>query len=268
MDRLAGERGFCGVGLLPKVAAVSVHHGEEPPITGTRGAGNIFFSGCNLRCLFCQNYPISQMGVGREMAVEELATAMLSLQSRGAHNINLVTATHVMPQAAAAVDLARGRGLALPVIHNTNGYEKPDVIKLQEKVVDVWLPDMKYASEEVAGRLSGVWDYVSWNRRAVEAMVRMAGPLELDGEGLARRGVIVRHLVLPARLSGTREIISYLVRNYGRELPMACMCQYFPAHRAVGDPQLGRRLTGEEWEEALEWIEEAGITGGWVQEYG
>ncbi len=244
-DRLGGETGFCGIGLRPKVAAVSLHGGEEPPLSGRRGAGNIFFSGCNLACLFCQNYPISQMGVGREMESSELALAMLGLQRKGAHNINLVTASHVAPQAAEAVGLARRLGLGLPVVWNSNGYESVETVRLLAGTVDVWLPDMKYADDGRAVRCSGATAYVDVNRRAVEEMFRQAGRLEVDASGLAVRGVIVRHLVLPGGWSGTREVLEHL---------------------AVGHPVLGRRLSREEWLEALSWLERCRLAGGWIQD--
>jgi putative pyruvate formate lyase activating enzyme len=265
-DRLAGETGFCRAGLLPRVAAESVHLGEEPPLSGTRGAGNIFFSGCNLACRFCQNFPISQQGVGRELTITRLAAGMLRLQARGVHNINLVTATHLAPQAATAVDLARRLGLAVPVAWNSNGYERPETITLLRDVVDIWLPDMKYASDGHARRISGVADYVQRNREAVAAMLAQAGPLALDRRGLARRGVLVRHLVLPGDLAGTGEVLDWLLRHGGPSLPLSLMFQYFPAHLTHGDPLLGRRLTPGECAEATAEIRRHGFQRGWLQE--
>jgi putative pyruvate formate lyase activating enzyme len=266
-DRLGGKTGLCGIGPVPKVASLSVHPGEEPPLSGTRGSGTVFFTGCNLRCLFCQNYPISQMGVGREMTVEELAEGMLRLEAKGAHNINLVTPTHVAPQAARAVAAARAGGLSVPVVWNSNGYERPEVIELLEGTIDVWLPDMKYDSDESARRCSGVGDYVGWNRRAVAAMYRQAGHLVTGPDGTALRGLVVRHLVLPGGLAGTKGVLADLARIAGTDAHLSLMSQYFPAHRAGTDPLLARRLTGQEWEEALDLLTSAGFPNGWVQEH-
>ncbi len=265
-DRARGEKGFCGVGLIPRVAAVSIHHGEEPPLSGTRGAGNVFFSGCNLRCSFCQNFPISSMGAGKEIGIGELATEMLNLQKRGAHNVNLVTAAHLVPQIAVSVRLAREMGLTIPIVYNTNGYEKPSTLELLAGTVDVYLPDMKYAGDKEARRCSGAPGYVSWNRRAVLAMYAQVGGLVLDKAGIARRGLIVRHLVLPGGAAGTGKVLKWLAGRLGRKVHLSLMFQYFPAHRAVGDLRLGRRLTQEECREALDALEEYGFKNGWIQD--
>lgn len=266
VDRARDERGFCGTGVKAKVAAVSLHHGEEPPISGTGGAGNIFFSGCNLACLFCQNYPISRMGVGREMGTGELAGAMLSLEKKGAHNINLVSPAHVVPQVASAIYAARRAGLTVPVVYNTNGYEKPETLARLEGLVDIYLPDMKYGSDTAARRLSGVLDYPYWNRLALAEMFRQAGYLKTGDGGVAERGLIVRHLVLPGNSAATDKVISYLADSFGEELHLSLMFQYFPAFKMVGDPTLGRRLRADECEEVLSWIEESPICRGWRQE--
>ena len=246
-------------------AAFSLHPGEEPPLSGTGGAGNIFFSGCNLECVFCQNYPISQLGVGRLMKVEELAREMLSLERRGANNINLVTPTPWYPQIARALVLARGEGLNLPVVSNTNGYEKEETVSLLRDFVDVYLPDMKYADDRSAFRLSGAVDYVGHNRRAVRVMFRQAGHLRTDGDGLAMGGLIVRHLVLPEDLSGTEDVLDHLAAVYGPEICVSLMFQYFPAWRSVDDPRLGRKLNDGERERALDLLTRKGFRRGWYQ---
>jgi len=268
VDRLRGERGFCRAGAEPIVASWNVHPWEEPPISGTRGSGTIFFSGCTGRCLFCQNYPISQLGVGNTVSVQRLAEMMLELQDRGCHNINLVTPTHFVPQILAALELAIEGGLRLPLVYNTSGYERVETLQLLDGVVDIYLPDAKYADDETARRLSGFVRYVEANRAALKEMFRQVGDeLVLDGEGIARRGLIVRHLVLPEGLAGTGEVLRLIAENLSPHVHVSLMDQYFPAHKAVGHPVLGRKITAEEYAEALRAFEEAGLTNGWMQEH-
>ena len=268
VDRLRGERGFCRAGAEPIVASWNVHPWEEPPISGTRGSGTIFFSGCTGRCLFCQNYPISQLGVGNTVSVQQLAEMMLELQDRGCHNINLVTPTHFVPQILAALELAIEGGLRLPLVYNTSGYERVETLKLLDGVVDIYLPDAKYTDDETARRLSGFVRYVEANRAALKEMFRQVGDeLVLDGEGIARRGLIVRHLVLPEGLAGTPEVLRWIAENLSPHVHVSLMDQYFPAHKAVGHPVLGRKITAEEYAEALRAFEEAGLTNGWMQEH-
>lgn len=266
VDREAGERGFCGAGAVAKVAAVSVHHGEEPPLSGSGGSGNIFFTGCNLACLFCQNYPISRLGVGRDFSIEEIAEAMLSLQARGVHNVNLVSPTPWVPHIIEAVAVARGKGFHLPLVYNSGGYEEVDTLRLLEGVVDVYLPDMKYASDGAAWRFSRVPRYTSFNRRAVAEMVRQKGALVTDGDGIAVAGVLVRHLVLPGEANETTAVFKAM-RSVSRTLPLSLMYQYFPAYRAVGHPVLGRRLWREECREVERSLWSAGLSSGWTQDY-
>ena len=268
VNRLRGKQGFCRAGAQPKVASWNVHPWEEPPISGTRGSGAIFFSGCTGRCLFCQNYPISQLGVGNEVSVERLAEMMLELQQRGCHNINLVTPTHFVPQILAALPYAIERGLRLPLVYNTSGYETVEVLKLLEDVVDIYLPDAKYADGETARRLSGFVRYVEANRAALKEMYRQVGEeLVLDDEGIAWRGLIVRHLVLPEGLAGTPQVLRWLAENLSPRVHVSLMDQYFPAHKAVNHPILGRKITAEEYEEALNAFDEAGLERGWRQEH-
>ncbi len=267
-DRLSGEEGFCRSGAQPKVASWTLHPWEEPPISGARGSGTIFFSGCTGRCLFCQNYPISQLGVGNVVTVERLAEMMVELQQRGAHNVNLVTPTHFVPQILAALSLAVEMGLRLPLVYNSSGYESVEVLRLLDGVVDVWLPDAKYATDDVARRLSGFSRYVEHNRAALREMYRQVGDeLLLDGEGIAQRGLIIRHLVLPGGLAGTREVLRWIAKELSPRVHVSLMGQYFPAYRAVGHPLLGRKLTTEEYEDALAAFDEADLERGWRQEH-
>jgi len=267
-DRLSSEEGFCRSGAQPKVASWTLHPWEEPPISGARGSGTIFFSGCTGRCLFCQNYPISQLGVGNVVTVERLAEMMAELQQRGAHNVNLVTPTHFVPQILAALSLAVEMGLRLPLVYNSSGYESVEVLRLLDGVVDVWLPDAKYATDDVARRLSGFSRYVEHNRAALREMYRQVGDeLLLDGEGIAQRGLIIRHLVLPGGLAGTREVLHWIASELSPRVHVSLMGQYFPAYRAVGHPLLGRKLTTEEYEDALAAFDEADLERGWRQEH-
>ncbi len=267
VNRLAGEVGFCRAGELAKVASWNVHMWEEPPITGTRGSGTIFFSHCTGRCLFCQNYPISQLGVGQEVTAERLAEMMLELQRRGCHNINLVTPTHYVPQVLAALEIAAFRGLRIPLVYNTSGYDTVETLRLLDGVVDIYLPDAKYADDAVAQRISGFRDYVAHNRAALLEMQRQVGDtLVRDAMGVARRGMIIRHLVLPKGLAQTPEVLRWIAENVSRQVWVSLMAQYFPAHKAVDHEELGRRLLPYEYAEALEAFEAAGLENGWRQE--
>jgi putative pyruvate formate lyase activating enzyme len=267
VDRLAGERGQCHSGALPTVAAWNLHPWEEPPISGTRGSGTIFFSGCTGRCRFCQNYPISQLGVGQEVSLERLAEMMLELQSRGAHNINFVTPTHYVASILGALSYAVERGLHLPLLYNTSGFERVETLRWLEGVIDIWLPDSKYADDETALRLSGFPGYVAVNRAALQEMYRQVGArLAIGADGLARRGMIVRHLVLPGGLARTEEVLCWIAEGLSRQVHVSLMAQYFPAYRCVADDTLGRKLTDNEYDAALTALDSAGLENGWVQD--
>lgn len=266
VNRLAGEAGICRSGVLPKVASSNVHRGEEPPISGTRGSGTIFFSGCTLRCRFCQNFPISQLGNGEEITTAGLAARMLKLQRQGVHNINFVTPTHFLPQILAALYLAVPQGFRLPLVWNSSGYEKVDALDLLEGVVDVYLPDMKYVDDEAAVRFSSAPRYREMSRLAVKEMVRQVGHLETDDEGTAVRGLVIRHLVLPERGAGSAVTLHWISENLGQVTHISLMKQFFPAHEAAEIHGIHRKVTDEEYEEAVEALEEAGLENGWVQE--
>lgn len=265
VDRNAGERGACGVDGRPMVAAVNIHPWEEPPISGAGGSGTIFFSGCTLKCIFCQNYPISQMGVGRSMGVEELASGMLKLQKQGAQNINLVTAAHQMPAVVSALELAVPEGLRIPLVYNTSGYERVEILRLLDGVVDIYLPDIKYADEKAAEFCSGRKDYVRNNRTSLKEMWRQVGALRVDSGGIARRGMMVRHLVLPGGLAGTRQSLTFLADALGTGVWVSLMNQYFPAHKALDTPPLDRKVSEAEYEEAFEVLIALGFHDGFVQ---
>jgi len=266
VDRSRGELGFCGAGIAARVASFAVHRGEEPPVSGSRGSGNVFLSGCNLACRFCQNYPISRLGVGRDLTPEEFAQGLLGLERQGVHNINFVTPTPWVPQILEALLTARQSGLALPVVWNCGGYESLPALRLLEGIADIYLPDMKYACGRRAWNLSRAPRYVAANRSAVAEMVRQVGPLRVGRDGLAQRGVLVRHLVLPGGLADTRAVLAAL-QHLHPLVPVSLMYQYFPAHRAVGHTVYGRRLWREEAIAARRTLGRLGITEGWVQEH-
>ena len=268
VNRMAGERGFCGAPLQPRVASWNAHPWEEPPISGSRGSGTIFFSHCTGRCLFCQNYPISQFGHGSVVSVGRLAQLMLELQGRGCHNVNLVTPTHFVPQILSALLIAIRSGFRLPLVYNTSGYETAQTLRLLEGVIDIYLPDAKYADDGIAHDLSGFDGFVATNRAALLEIFRQVGDeLVLDGEGIAVRGMVIRHLVLPHGLAGTREVLSWIARNLSPRVHVSLMDQYFPAHKAVGHPSLGRKITTDEYDAALDAFDDAGLENGWCQEH-
>ncbi len=266
VDRLSGKLGFCRTDGRLKVAAVSLHPWEEPPIAGSGGSGTVFFSGCTLHCLFCQNYPISQMGVGRIIEPEELAERMLRLQRRGAHNINLVTPTHQVPQFVEALVIAAQRGLRLPIVYNSSGYERVSLVQELDGIVDIYLPDIKCASPEAAAFFCGRPDYVLQNRRALLAMWRQVGPLQCDADGVAVRGLLIRHLILPEGLSGTAQCLAFLRRALGKDVWVSLMDQYFPAHKAMSTPPLDRKPTAEEIQAAVHAAWRLGLRNVFTQE--
>lgn len=265
VDRIHDERGICRVGKIAGVASANLHFGEEPPITGTRGSGTIFFTGCNLCCHFCQNYPLSQMGHGKPSPPKILAKRMLELQKRGAHNINLVTPSHIVPQFLAGLTIAAKGGLNLPIVYNSSGYEGMDALSLLDGVVDIYMPDIKYASRDASVRCSDAPDYWDAVRPALKEMFRQVGPLEMDSDGIGVRGLLIRHLVLPGSLDSADEVLKFIATELSTEVPVNLMSQYFPADRAVGDPLLGRRITKEEFAAAEESLHRWGLTKGWIQ---
>jgi putative pyruvate formate lyase activating enzyme len=269
-DRLGGEVGECGAGVRARVAAHLLHFGEEPPLSGSRGSGAIFFSRCPLACVFCQNYQISQEGRGEETDAAGLAGMMLELEAAGAHNLNVVSPTPWVVQILEALALARGRGFGLPVVYNTGGYDSVAGLRLLDGVVDVYLPDAKYADPAVAGSLSGAENYPAVNRAALREMHRQVGPLKTDDEGLARQGMLVRHLVLPQDLAQTGQVLAWLARAFGPEVPVSLMAQYLPSHRVRQGfelfPALTRPLTSAEYDEAVNQALALGMENVFIQE--
>ena len=267
VNRLKNEKlGFCRSGLSPVVSSVSPHHGEEPPISGARGSGTIFFANCNLKCVYCQNYPISQMGNGAERTPGELACQMLWLQEQGCHNLNLVTPTHFMPQILKALGIAKERAFNLPVLYNTSGYESLEALRLLDGIVDIYLPDMRYSDNAAAMKYSVAPDYPEINRTAIREMFRQVGDLVLDENGLAQRGLIIRHLVLPGGLSGTEEVMKFLSEEVSKDVYISLMSQYFPAYKANENREINRRINEKEYDEAYDIKMKYGLKNGWVQE--
>jgi putative pyruvate formate lyase activating enzyme len=266
VNRTKGEQGRCHSGFKPRIASANLHRGEEPPISGSRGSGTIFFSGCTLSCLFCQNFPISQQGNGETVTTAELAKRMLQLQKRGAHNINLVTPTHWLPQILAALWLAVPQGLHLPIVWNSSGYETIDALQLLDGIVSIYLPDMKYCDDVQALELSAAPQYQKINREAVLEMMRQVGQLQVDSDGIATQGLIVRHLVLPQARAGSSETLSWVAEQLGTDTHIALMSQYFPAHQALSVQGIDRALTSVEYDVAVDALEAAGLENGWVQE--
>ncbi len=260
VDRLETLRGCaCRVGGQARVGSFGPHHGEEDPLRGRSGSGTIFFTRCNLRCVYCQNRDISQTDAGTAVSAPELAAIMLSLQAQGCHNINLVSPTHVVAQSLEAVALAAQAGLRLPLVYNTGGFDSPETLALLDGVVDIYMPDMKYGASRVARRYSKVRDYTEVNRAAVREMHRQVGDLVLDGRGIARRGLLVRHLVLPGELAGSEAVFRFLAREVSENTYLNIMGQYRPCHKAVAYPELRRRPTDSEMRRAVELAGRAGL---------
>ena len=250
----------CRTGERAVVNSFGPHHGEEDPLRGTNGSGTIFFSWCNLRCVFCQNWEISHKGMGREVEPDELADMMLNLQERGCHNINFVTPSHVVAQIIAAVDIAAQKGLRLPLVYNTGGYDSPEALALLDGIIDIYMPDMKYGDSAIARKYSKVRNYVEINFAAVREMHRQVGDLQLDSNGIALRGLLVRHLVLPDHLAGSETILAFLADEISTNTYLNLMDQYHPCYRADENPPLGRCLTTDEFKEALQLTKKYGIT--------
>jgi putative pyruvate formate lyase activating enzyme len=258
VDR-AKEPGACRTGLKARVASYGPHHGEEDPLRGWGGSGTIFFSWCNLRCQYCQNYDISQAPAGEEVDAETLAHIMIRLQEMGCHNINFVSPSHVVAQILEALVIAAGKGLRLPLVYNTGGYDSLEALQLLDGVIDIYMPDMKYSDARVARRLSKIGRYPEMNRQAVKEMHRQVGDLELDEHGLARRGLLVRHLVLPEGLAGSGEVFRFLAQEISPNTYLNIMDQYRPAYRAAEYPPLDRPLRPEEYQKAVELARKAGL---------
>jgi putative pyruvate formate lyase activating enzyme len=258
-NRLEDEWGKCRTGPRAIVSSHGPHFGEESPLVGHGGSGTVFFTNCNLACVFCQNFTISQLGEGGEVGAEELAAMMVSLQRRGCHNVNLVTPTHVVPQILEALHLAVSAGLSIPLVYNCGGYESVETLRLLDGIVDIYMPDMKYSDDRIARRYSGVDDYWSMTTAAVKEMHRQVGDLRTDERGVATRGLLVRHLVLPHDLAGTGEVVRFLAEEISRQTYVNIMAQYHPCHRSPEFPLLSRPLIDEEFMRAVDLARRHGL---------
>ena len=259
VNRLQGETGICRTANEAAVSSYGPHFGEEAPLVGSQGSGTIFFTHCNLRCMFCQNYTISQLGDGKPASKGEIARMMLALQQRGCHNINFVSPTHVVPQILEALQVAAGLGLSIPLVYNSGGYDSMETLKLLDGIVDIYMPDMKYSDDINARRFSGVKEYPAMNQAAVKEMHRQVGDLELDEHGVAKRGLLVRHLVLPNGIAGTEGVVRFLAQEVSLNTYLNVMAQYYPSHRAFKIPALSRPLTREEFAQAVKLARECGL---------
>jgi putative pyruvate formate lyase activating enzyme len=259
VKRLEDERGVCGIGSRAVVSSAHPHFGEEAPLVGQSGSGTIFFSGCNLRCIFCQNYEISQEGAGADVSPEELASIMLHLQRIGCHNLNLVTPTHVVPHILESLEIAVEGGFELPIVYNTGGYDTLEILRLLDGIVDIYMPDFKYLSPVLAKRYSNAEDYPSVITSAIREMHRQVGDLVISGEGIAVRGLLVRHLVMPGSLEDSVRIVHFLADEISRDTYVNVMRQYHPCYRAFACPPIDRALSSAEWRQAIDAACEAGL---------
>ena len=268
INRTEGKIGRCKATNNIKVALYSVHNFEEPCISGKRGSGTIFFSNCNLNCIYCQNYEISQLGKGKEISIKELSEIFIEQQKRNVENINLVTPTSYVPQIIEAIKVAREKGLNIPIVYNTNGYENVETIKMLDGYVDVYLPDLKYYYNDIAKKYSKIDNYFETATRAIKEMEKQVGKCIIDKNGIMKKGIIVRHLVLPNHIENSKKILKWIKENMKRTTYVSIMAQYFPTYKAKESLELNRKLTEQEWKEIEEYIEELEIENGFIQELG
>lgn len=268
INRLDGNIGFCNSGKNIKVAKVSLHHWEEPCISGTNGSGTIFFSNCNLQCSFCQNYQISTDGLGKEISIKRLSEIFLEQQKNGAHNINLVTPTHYVPQIIEALNIAKSKGLNLPIVYNTNSYENIDTIKLLKGYIDIYLPDLKYFSDKYSCKYSNSPDYFYHATKAIEEMFSQVGELEIDDKGLVKKGVIIRHLMLPGLLFDSKKIMDYIYNTFSHSVYISIMNQYTPTSHSNKHPEINRPLNPKHYDALIDYCLSLGIKNAFIQEDG
>ena len=267
INRYSGIDGFCRSGVRPRVSTSMAHHGEEPSISGNMGSGTIFFSNCNMRCVYCQNYQISQGSEGEEMSVKSLADNMIGLMEKEVHNINLVSPTIWTPQIIEAFFIAKKSGLDLPIVYNTGGYDHPRIIKMLEGIIDVYMPDIRYSDSSLAQKYSGIKDYVKFNRDSILEMYHQVGNLELDKNGIARKGLLIRLLVLPENIGGIKDTLDFIKNRLSGDVYLSIMAQYHPVYRAHRYPKLSKRVNAGEYLEIVKYAQELGLDRGWTQDH-
>lgn len=268
VNRLNGIKGRCKCDNKIKIALASVHNYEEPCISGKNGSGTVFFSNCNLNCIYCQNYEISQLGKGKEITIEHLAQIFIKQQEKNVNNINLVTPTMYVPQIIEAIKIARKKGLNIPIIYNSNGYENVETIKKLNGYIDIYLPDLKYYSNEIAVKYSKAPNYFEIATKAILEMINQVGAPEFDENGLIKRGVIIRHLVLPGHIQNSKHILKWLKENVNSRAYVSVMAQYFPTYKAKEDKYLNRKLTNKEYSEIEQYLYLLDIENGYMQDLG
>lgn len=266
IDKTLGQTGFCKAGKNIVVAHVQKHMWEEPCISGTKGSGTIFFSGCNLRCKFCQNYKISQNIKGKEYSIDELLNLFLKLQSEGAHNINLVSPTIYVDKIKEAIIIAKKSGLSIPIVYNTSGYENIEIIKSLDGLIDVYLPDFKYFSNILAKKYSLANDYVENAKECIIEMKRQVGNPKIDENGIIKRGLIIRHLILPNNILNSKLVLNFIAKTLGKDTWISLMSQYFPSNKAKFDSKLNRKITKDELKEVVNHMKKLGLNNGYVQD--
>ena len=266
VDRARGQTGYCRAPFNPVVYSYISHRGEEPVLSGSRGSGTIFFSYCNMKCVYCQNYTFSQHDNGEEISVEKLVSIMLHLQKICCHNINLVSPTHFVPQILMALEIAFEKGLDIPIVYNTSGYDSLDTIKTLDGIIDIYLPDMRYSDNKMAKAYSGAGDYVERNRAALKEMHGQAGDLVLDDEGIAKKGLIIRLLALPNDISGTTESLDFIKQDVSKNTYLSIMSQYYPTFKAHSFKELSLPISRKEYQNIVDAARLLGLNNGWVQE--
>ena len=268
INRNDGKIGRCRASNKVKIALYSTHDFEEPCISGTKGSGTVFFSNCNLNCIYCQNYEISQLGKGKEITIEELSDIFLIQQEKHVENINLVTPTSYVPQIIQAIKIAKNKGLKIPIVYNTNSYENIETLKMLEGYIDIYLPDLKYSQNDLGKRYSNIDNYFEIATKAIKEMVRQVGVPKINKNGIIQKGVIIRHLVLPNNIENSKKVLKWIKENLPEEIYISIMAQYFPTYKAKDNNELNRKLTKDEWSEIENYIEELNIKNGYVQELG
>ena len=268
VNRNNNQIGWCKSTDRVKIGLYSTHDFEEPCISGDKGSGTVFFSNCTMNCIFCQNYEISQLGKGKEISIEELSNIFIMQQEKGVHNINLVTPTSYVYQIIEAIKIAKAKGLNIPIVYNTNGYENIETIKALNGYVDVYLPDLKYAEEKLAIEYSGAKNYFEVATKAIKEMIKQVGNIKLNEDGIIQKGVIIRHLVLPNHIENSKKVLLWIKQNLPNDIYVSIMAQYFPTYKAKENQKLNRKLTKKEWEQIEKYVEEIDIENGFIQELG